>query len=473
MTKKTKTFSIEIREKNKDGGGITISTSTPDRDNDRVIPAGARVDDYLKNPVVQWGHNYYDPWATIGKTLDLNIRDDGIDADFDLRPPANDADPQNVIRLLWFDEWINAASIGFRLNSWVGGGDGFIENEFGGWDFLDWELLEWSLVPIPANQEALRLAMAAKQLQAGGFSWDSITDIASELKAGHLSVEAVTKLLDKPKSFPAPKPKDAPSPTGETDPKSDPAPVEAPEMLAWVRRLENESYDGPQTLLATFYIDKYDIPEDAEKMTINAEGEIEMVPHPDAGQTITRRCVNYSPPLKIFDDDWGEDAIYYASSAKCESDEELIEPMDYEDYEIKEMSEVLAFIPMLEDELPAKAWKASMDICRLNAKGVHQTIRFTKQLKAKVKALQKELADTEAALLKAVKGQPVEKAGRVLSAKNEERIRQSQELLTEVLETLPDEEDEDDGKGQPQNQNDEVFILAALDVFKENLSGGN
>ena len=39
-------------------------------------------------------------------------------------------------------------------------------NEFGGNDITAWELLEWSLVPIPANQDALRLA--AKALDAFG-----------------------------------------------------------------------------------------------------------------------------------------------------------------------------------------------------------------------------------------------------------------------------------------------------------------
>jgi hypothetical protein len=33
------------------------------------------------------------------------------------------------------------------------------ENPEGGLDFTEWELLEWSLVPIPMNQEALRLAV--------------------------------------------------------------------------------------------------------------------------------------------------------------------------------------------------------------------------------------------------------------------------------------------------------------------------
>ena len=103
---------------------------------------------------MQWGHNYSEPWATIGKTTDLQISEGGLKATFELRDPVNDADPQNVIRQLWDEGWIKTASIGFNPNRAA-----IKENDAGGFDFNDWELLEWSLVPIPANQEALRLAV--------------------------------------------------------------------------------------------------------------------------------------------------------------------------------------------------------------------------------------------------------------------------------------------------------------------------
>lgn len=75
--------------------------------------------------------------------------------DFTLRPAANETDPQAVINLLWAGKWINAASIGFLPDETKA-----VVNEFGRPDYTEWELLEWSLVPIPANQEALRQNMA-------------------------------------------------------------------------------------------------------------------------------------------------------------------------------------------------------------------------------------------------------------------------------------------------------------------------
>jgi HK97 family phage prohead protease len=149
---KRKNVDVELVDQNANGGRIVINTGAVDRDRDRVLPQGVKLDNYMKNPVVQWGHNYRDPWATVGETLNLEISDGGIVADFSLREPANESDPMHVIRALWEQGLIRTASVGFNPLEWE-------ENEAGGYDFTAWELLEWSLVPVPANQEALRLAV--------------------------------------------------------------------------------------------------------------------------------------------------------------------------------------------------------------------------------------------------------------------------------------------------------------------------
>ncbi len=164
MTIQHKTFTAEIERKSDAGGRIVISTAGMDRDRDRVMPRGAVLDNYLKNPVVMWGHSYYQPSDVIGRTVNLETSDGGITADFELRPAANDQDPQNIVRLLWDGGWVRTASIGFRPIEMQ-------PNEYGGNDITAWELLEWSLVPIPANQDALRLAakafdMAGEPVQA-------------------------------------------------------------------------------------------------------------------------------------------------------------------------------------------------------------------------------------------------------------------------------------------------------------------
>ncbi len=161
MTIQHKTFTAELVSKSDTGGRIIISTAGVDRDHDRVMPRGALLDKYPKNPVVMWGHSYYSPADVIGRSVTLTTDDAGIVADFELRPAANEADPQNIVRLLWDGGWVRTASIGFRPIEMQ-------PNEFGGNDITAWEMIEWSLVPIPANAAALRLA--AKALDIAGES---------------------------------------------------------------------------------------------------------------------------------------------------------------------------------------------------------------------------------------------------------------------------------------------------------------
>jgi hypothetical protein len=47
-----KQFPIVVKERRPGGGRIIINTGTYDRDRDRVLPSGAQIENYLKNPVV-------------------------------------------------------------------------------------------------------------------------------------------------------------------------------------------------------------------------------------------------------------------------------------------------------------------------------------------------------------------------------------------------------------------------------------
>lgn len=135
------------------GDEIIVNTGAFDREHDRVLPSGAKLDNYLRNPIMLWGHNYHEPGFVIGTAKD--IRSDGrkIIVRPDLREPASDNDPMHIIRALWDAGIIRTASIGFLPLAEPK------RNEKGGYDYEEWELLEISLVPVPANQEALRLAV--------------------------------------------------------------------------------------------------------------------------------------------------------------------------------------------------------------------------------------------------------------------------------------------------------------------------
>lgn len=191
-----KAAALEVVDLRKDGGSIRITTPSADRDRDRVMPMGGRTDRYMRNPIVQWGHMTYEPWQTVGRTTSLEVADAGMVATFDLREPTTDADPQHIVRQLWAEKLINAASIGFQPLQAT-------PNDLGGLDFVSWELLEWSLVPIPANADALRLAYDAHPAAAKGFTaWlakaGRVLSKANEqrLRQAHASIGEVLAQLE-------------------------------------------------------------------------------------------------------------------------------------------------------------------------------------------------------------------------------------------------------------------------------------
>lgn len=146
MSIQHKTFDIERKD-----GWIVASTPAVDRDGDRVMPGGLSLENYRKNPVLIYGHNYADPFAVIGKAAEIVVDELGMRIKPELREPATDTDPMHIIKALWEQGLLRAASIGFRpLQA--------LSNAYGGKDITEAELLEISLVPIPANQTALRLA---------------------------------------------------------------------------------------------------------------------------------------------------------------------------------------------------------------------------------------------------------------------------------------------------------------------------
>lgn len=142
-----------------------ISTEAIDRDGDIIVAAGVDIENYMKNPVVLFGHNYRDPNAVVGKTLGLNIeKGKGIRARWQFAPPEANWNAQTVHRL-WAGGFLNATSVGFvsKEHSYIDEEGNVVEGreDARGILFEKWELLEFSIVPVPANQDALRLAVKA------------------------------------------------------------------------------------------------------------------------------------------------------------------------------------------------------------------------------------------------------------------------------------------------------------------------
>src|SRR3990172_2015000 len=126
---------------------VKISTASPDRSRDVVLPKGAKIDNYLRNPVVALSHKY--DQLAIAKTEDLLITDEGITAKLRF-PKVGVYSVADTVYEMYKDGFMNAWSIGFIP-------DEVEDIEGGGRLFKSWELLEYSAVLVPDNPEALTL----------------------------------------------------------------------------------------------------------------------------------------------------------------------------------------------------------------------------------------------------------------------------------------------------------------------------
>ena len=129
-----------------------ISTGSIDRQGDTVDPLGWQLERYQANPVVLWAHDY--KALPIAKALDVSVKGSGkrarlrATARFETFPFAD-----AVFNLIASGS-INATSVGFVPLEWK-----FAEEDedrgFAAMDITKAELLEYSIVPVPANAEAL------------------------------------------------------------------------------------------------------------------------------------------------------------------------------------------------------------------------------------------------------------------------------------------------------------------------------
>ena len=138
---------------------FVASTDALDRFGEIISPAGWRLESYRENPVFQNAHQYGDIIFTLGKALVTEVREvAGRPALFQRVEFAVEVNPlARVAYGLYQGGFLNAVSVGFIPLRWENGTaeSGFHRR------YLEQELLEVSAVPIPANPQALQLALRA------------------------------------------------------------------------------------------------------------------------------------------------------------------------------------------------------------------------------------------------------------------------------------------------------------------------
>lgn len=131
---------------------FTITTGSVDRDNDTIAPGGWNLDSYKANPVVLWAHSYKD--LPVARATSITMHGDKMTSVAEFPPRGTYPFADTVYDMLK-GGFLNATSVGFRPQKYV------FNAERGGVDFKEQELLEYSIVPVPANAEALVLARDA------------------------------------------------------------------------------------------------------------------------------------------------------------------------------------------------------------------------------------------------------------------------------------------------------------------------
>ncbi len=133
-----------------------ISTGIKDRDGEVLLPGGVVLDNYRKNPIVMYAHDYRS--VPVGKNIWIKQDDKGLIAKTMF---ANTEFADQIYQLYSEDiggtgPVMKAFSVGFIPIEWEDIEQKSVEDPRR--IYKKWELLEYSCVPVPSCPEALALA---------------------------------------------------------------------------------------------------------------------------------------------------------------------------------------------------------------------------------------------------------------------------------------------------------------------------
>lgn len=124
---------------------FVISDGEEDRDGDTIAVDGWDFNNYRKNPVVLFVHDYSQPSVAIG---DPRIEDGVVKSRTKFASPDEYAFADTLYKL-YKGGYMRATSVGFLPKRWEERRDAWA------YDFKEQELLEYSLVPVPSNPRAV------------------------------------------------------------------------------------------------------------------------------------------------------------------------------------------------------------------------------------------------------------------------------------------------------------------------------
>jgi HK97 family phage prohead protease len=128
------------------------SDESVDRDNERVLSSGWKLDNYKKNPVVMLNHRHSDVPVAKAQRVWINKNEKALM--FDVKFPEPEiSSVGDTLYKLYSSGYMNATSVGFQPNyDKIEWGDGIKVPRV---TFHEQELLELSLVSVPSNPRSL------------------------------------------------------------------------------------------------------------------------------------------------------------------------------------------------------------------------------------------------------------------------------------------------------------------------------
>lgn len=155
---------------------IVGSDETKDRDGDVISVKGWVLDNFLKNPVFLYGHDYHS--VPIGAASKVVRRKNPDRLEFHEKFPSRGIYPfADMIFELFREKILNASSVGFIPIEWEPLDKDTDPNGWNGRKFLKQELLELSAVPVPSNPSAIQTEAFIK-----AFNGKSAIEVLEELK---------------------------------------------------------------------------------------------------------------------------------------------------------------------------------------------------------------------------------------------------------------------------------------------------
>jgi len=153
-----------------------ISTGAIDREQEILAPQGADFTQYEKNPVVLWAHDYRG--EPIAKTNWIKVHPKQSPREIRAQMKFAETPKAEQIYQLFKGGYLNAFSVGFIPKEYHKPEPDEIKKKPELAEakriYDEWELLEFSAVPVPANPEALAVAVKAKSVSVS-------EDLQSEL----------------------------------------------------------------------------------------------------------------------------------------------------------------------------------------------------------------------------------------------------------------------------------------------------